>query len=126
MLSADKLPPALNLERGLASTGGDLALYIELLDMFCLTHGDDGNILRMHLAAGDLPALKKRAHSLKGSSGLLGADELHGGCTELEAAIRSGNDPATIAPLVQDLSARLDQLLTEWQSRRTGQERGAD
>ena len=122
MLSADKLPPTLNLERGLASTGGDMALYIELLDMFCLTHGDDGNILHRHLAEGELPALKKRAHSLKGSSGLLGADDLHASCNELEAAIRSGLDVGTIAPLVQDLSARLDQLLNEWQSRRTGRD----
>jgi PAS domain S-box-containing protein len=46
--------------------------------------------MRAAIAAGDAPRLASAAHTLKGSSASLGAEELAGDCRELEALGRTG------------------------------------
>jgi HPt (histidine-containing phosphotransfer) domain-containing protein len=65
--------------------------------------------LRAAVAKGDAAAVRDRAHYLKGSSMMLGAQEVSQGCAALEAMGRDSN--LTEAELVlQDLSTALKKV----------------
>lgn len=70
-----------------AMTGGDAALYVELLDTF-LTDADL-YLGELH-AAVDAPTLARAAHSLKSNAMTVGATELAAQCRALEADARAG------------------------------------
>ncbi|MBA3944005.1 MAG: amino acid permease [Herpetosiphonaceae bacterium] len=82
------LPPSLNVAvlnelRGLQEEGFP-DLLSEVIDLF--TTDAPGYIIaiREAIVAGDAPALRQAAHTLKGSSAALGATILAAGCLELE------------------------------------------
>ncbi|WP_462379117.1 Hpt domain-containing protein [Pseudomonas sp. Marseille-QA0892] len=74
--------------------------YPVLLETF-LTDSEER--IRMLLdAAGDLEALRRAAHSFKGSSSNMGAALLADLCRQLETASRQGDADAT-APLIEQI-----------------------
>lgn len=78
----------------LAMTGGDAALFVELLDTF-LTDADQYlGELGAAIAAGDHAALQRPAHSLKSNAMSIGATRLAGLSRELEADARAGSVPS--------------------------------
>jgi HPt (histidine-containing phosphotransfer) domain-containing protein len=70
------------------SDDGDPELVVDLITMFL----DDGpakvRAVTEGLAAGDLEKAERAAHSLKGSSGNLGAKLLQNACEEMQLATR--------------------------------------
>jgi HPt (histidine-containing phosphotransfer) domain-containing protein len=60
--------------------------------------------LRAATAAGDATAVQRVAHSLKGSSGNIGARALYDVCRQLDDSAKSG-DLARVGPLLDSLGA---------------------
>ena len=86
-----------------AMTGGDEALYVELLDTF-LTDAD--LYLGELRVATDAASLARAAHSLKSNAMTVGATELAAQCRALEAGARAG-DVADREPRVEAIGALL-------------------
>jgi HPt (histidine-containing phosphotransfer) domain-containing protein len=92
-------------ERLVASTGGPFVA--ELIETF----GEDARellaTLRLTLAATDLDAFRRAAHSLKSTAESLGATGLGALARELEAAARAGS--------LDGAGARLDRLTEHYE-----------
>jgi HPt (histidine-containing phosphotransfer) domain-containing protein len=76
----------------------------ELIDLFLQdTPPRIGKVLDA-FKAGDVPALERAAHSLKGSSSNLGANQLASACFEVMNVARSGKlpDAAAIARILSE------------------------
>jgi len=86
------------------------AVYQRLLRLFVDGHINDMTQLRNQLAAGNMAAAERLAHGLKGISGNLGATEVQRLCTELDALLRAGADPARIGMLVDAADTELRRL----------------
>ena len=101
--STSPFDEALALER----LGGDRALFLRLCEVY--RGALDGMLapLQEHAAAGDLEALARAAHKLKGSTANFAAGPAHADAAALEAAARGG-DAAKIPACLQaaDASAR--------------------
>jgi CheY-like chemotaxis protein len=85
-------------------TPGEPDPLAELIDLFLQdTPPRIGKILDA-FKAGDLPALERAAHSLKGSSSNLGANHLAGACFEVMNSARSGKLPeaSTVARILSE------------------------
>lgn len=83
--------------------------FVGLLDACCETHGDDPRALRQDCAAGDWRAVRERAHSLKGSTGAIGAQDLHRLAAEVDTGIRTAG--AVDPDLIERLAGALDAFL---------------
>jgi HPt (histidine-containing phosphotransfer) domain-containing protein len=99
----------LNTSDGLERLMGDASLYRKLLLRFRKDHEQTVAQLRQLLADGELAAAQRKAHSLKGAAGMVGAQELHhlAGVTEA-GLVASGAAPHAGLDLLQ---AALSSLL---------------
>ncbi|HUS25475.1 MAG TPA: Hpt domain-containing protein [Candidatus Binatia bacterium] len=71
--------------------------------------------LRTGFAQGDVAALERHAHTLKGACASLGADALAQLCAHLEVELRArGTD--TPGTLLLDIEQRLARALGEWRA----------
>ncbi|MCK9388880.1 MAG: response regulator [Sulfuritalea sp.] len=102
--------PGLDAKRGLKTLNGHLTSYLRLLRRYALDHADDITRLRQRVSAGDREETRRLAHTLKGSSGNLGATAVQGLAAELEAAIKEGRDAAIIEGLAGALESELQRL----------------
>lgn len=86
------------------SDDGDAELLLDLIQMFL----DDGptkvQSITEGLTAGDFEKMERAAHSLKGSSGNLGAKQLQDACEKMQLASR-GHQLDDARQLAQDISA---------------------
>ena len=89
---------------------GHLATYLRLLRRYAVDHADDMARLRERMSQGDRDEARRLAHTLKGSSGNLGATDVQRLAAELEAAIKDGRDAAAIERLAGALESELQQL----------------
>ena len=103
--------PGLDAARGLSVLNGNLSLYRHLLRQYAHDHVEDMTRLREYMAQSDRDAARRLAHTLKGSSGNLGATEVQHLAAELETAIKSGDDAAQVEPLVDALQSELLRLI---------------
>ncbi|HEX6709804.1 MAG TPA: response regulator [Rubrobacter sp.] len=69
---------------------GDPDLLKELTDLFLVDVPLQLAVLRKAVEAGDVPSVERIVHTLKGSSGNMGARRMGPLCTELEETVRSG------------------------------------
>jgi HPt (histidine-containing phosphotransfer) domain-containing protein len=99
----------LNTSDGLERLMGDASLYRKLLLRFRKDHEQTVAQLRQLLDGGELAAAQRKAHSLKGAAGMVGAQELHhlAGVTEA-GLVASGAAPHAGLDLLQ---AALSSLL---------------
>ncbi|MYN10972.1 Hpt domain-containing protein [Pseudoduganella aquatica] len=107
----------LNTSDGLERLMGDTSLYRKLLLRFRKDHEQAVAQLRQLLADGELAAAQRKAHSLKGAAGMVGAQELHhlAGVTEA-GLVASGAAPhagldvlqAALSSLLCAIAAYLD------------------
>lgn len=74
-------------------TGGEMEFVDELVDTFLEDGARQIDALQAAVAAGDVEALVRPAHSLKSGSLNVGAMHLGGLCRELEEAARSAAVP---------------------------------
>ncbi len=104
--------PGLETARGLKVLNGQEATYLRVLRLFAVDHGDDMARLRERLAQGDREGAKRLAHSLKGSSGMMGATVMQRLAAEVEGMIKEGGDLEAIARLATSVESELRQLTT--------------
>lgn len=102
--------PGLDAARGLKVLNGKVSVYRHLLRQYALDHADDMTRLRERMVQSDRDAVRRLAHTLKGSSGNLGATEVQRLAAELEAAIKAGDDAADIERLVDAVESELLRL----------------
>jgi len=105
--------PGLDPSQGLRTLNGQLAAYLRLLRRYAEEPPDEMARLREDIARGERDEARRLAHSLKGSSGSLGAIRMQRLAAELEAAIKAGGETTEIDRLAGVLEAELRQLKTE-------------
>ncbi len=103
--------PGLDLDRGLALVRGDRAKYAKFLVLFADSHAQDVAQLRAGLKSGDPAAVKKLAHTLKGSAGTIGATWVAEAAVLLNAAIVQGAGQDEIDERINALVAELTALI---------------
>jgi HPt (histidine-containing phosphotransfer) domain-containing protein len=90
---------------------GEPDVLKELLTLFLEDAPARIEKLRAGWQAGDAVAVQRAAHSMKGSSGNIGATQLYAVCSRLDAQGRSG-DLAPLAPMVETLDAEFAKVTT--------------
>ncbi|MDR2050611.1 MAG: response regulator [Deltaproteobacteria bacterium] len=96
--------PGLDVEAGIAGTGGSESGYINVLSLYCRDAAGRLKALRAMPAAGDQEALRlftTQVHALKSASASIGAKELAEMATRLEEAGNAGDTQAIRAHLVK-------------------------
>ncbi|HPS44192.1 MAG TPA: response regulator [Treponemataceae bacterium] len=86
--------PGLNLAVGLSHVSGNRALLDRVLSKFLASSGESGKRIRKALNANDLERARLLVHSMKGTSGTIGAESLLAETERLERAITE-NEPET-------------------------------
>jgi two-component system sensor histidine kinase/response regulator len=84
--------PGLNLALGLSHVSGNRALFDSVLSKFLSSSGESGKHIREALEGNDLDRARLLVHSMKGTSGTIGAEGLFAETERLERAIL-GNEP---------------------------------
>ncbi|MES2263205.1 MAG: response regulator [Pseudomonadota bacterium] len=97
--------------RGLRHVAGNAELYLQLLDRFRLSQRQAADDMRAELARGDAAQAGRRAHTLRGVAGNIGATGIEQAAHELEAALAEPAAPAGAA--LDALLAALDGALAE-------------
>ena len=85
------------------STMADDPEFRELLEMFAAEMVERRSDLTASFQAGDIEALRMKAHQLKGAGGGYGFDGLTTVAADLEQACKDGNLPRIAATLEQTL-----------------------
>ncbi len=80
--------PGLNVVRGLTALRGHAHKYLDLLSHFIQSHANDMTQVAASLASGDLASARRLVHTLKGTSGTLGAERLAELAWHLEVTLR--------------------------------------
>ncbi|OHC62868.1 MAG: histidine kinase [Rhodocyclales bacterium RIFCSPLOWO2_02_FULL_63_24] len=101
----------LDLERGLSIVRDNVEKYLHLLALFVESHEAAAERLRQMVDAGDLPAIARLAHTLKGSAGNLGAMSVHEAAGALLAATHEAGAAAAIGPHAARLAEELSTLI---------------
>ncbi len=101
----------LDVAAGLNRLMGDGAYYVRLLAQFAENHGRDAALLAEQLAAGDLEAVRRTAHALKGVAGLLSAVAVEQAARELENGARRAEADGILRGCLDALTTRLDDFL---------------
>jgi two-component system sensor histidine kinase/response regulator len=81
---------------------GDNEFIVSVIDAFLPQLQKIPGELHQALVAGDSDTLKKVAHSLKGSAGNVGAEDVSQLCRQIEEAGQDGN-PEAATPFVYEL-----------------------
>jgi len=108
-------PEVFDREQAMAATGGDQELLVEIVGLFLEDCPQMVAEIGRALAAADLDAARRAAHTLKGSVAVLGAQALAAAAREVEDLVRGGDlDGARSAQArVEQEAKRLLPLLEE-------------
>lgn len=100
-----------DVKTSLIRLGGNQNLYRKLLMKFYKNHKNEILEIRQALEDDDVPAAERRAHTIKGAAGNLGAQEVSMAASALEIEFRVNNlDNAE--PLIARLEQALEQAFT--------------
>lgn len=99
--------PGVNTDYGLAQLRGNRKTYLSMLGRLINEHGNDANQIREQLACGNQIAACRLAHSLKGSSAMLGAEALSLAARQMEQAIIQGDSPEKIETSLDNLHCKI-------------------
>jgi len=107
----------LDARRCLAVLSGDIEKYRQLLVMFADSHREDMSRALLYLQQGDIAAVHRLAHGLKGVAATLGAGNVAELAAQLDAATRGNASSAECArlceqalqPLIQAIDALPEQ-----------------
>ncbi|MDZ7684329.1 MAG: response regulator [Gammaproteobacteria bacterium] len=108
---SDREKRVLDRERGLASVGGNQALYEKLLGEFLTDHENDARIIAAAIADTDSDRARLTAHTLKGLTNTLGADACHEAARKVDQCL--ANEAVPDNELMDELERRLARLCDE-------------
>lgn len=98
----------------LATVGGNQDIFLGLARTFLDTAPPIFQSIGTAVVSGDLPALRRESHSLKGMASLIGAQALSDVLRQIEIGARDGTTPS------QESCARLAVLFAEVYAEMTG------
>ncbi|MEI6335005.1 MAG: PAS domain S-box protein, partial [Methylococcaceae bacterium] len=102
--------PGLNVAMGLAALRGNVDKYLNLLSLFVEVHGNDMTLLTESLDNDDYTKALRLAHTIKGSAGMLGIENLSVLAGDLEIKLQESKD----SPLgSNDLRPEIDAISHE-------------
>jgi HPt (histidine-containing phosphotransfer) domain-containing protein len=106
----EQLPelPGINVAECVRRIGGNVSLYLSLLDKFRDNQRDFASNFREALAAGDRATAERLVHTLKGIAGTLGAETLQDSADILEKCVKnneSGEIDTRLASVDTELAA---------------------
>jgi CheY-like chemotaxis protein/HPt (histidine-containing phosphotransfer) domain-containing protein/anti-sigma regulatory factor (Ser/Thr protein kinase) len=102
-----------NVAASVKRLGGNVALYRMLLDQFRNKERDAAERVRQALAGGNYATAERVVHTLRGSSGSLGAVALQAAAESLELAIKRGEEgglESLLAQFEQELASFIGKL----------------
>ncbi|MGB4064530.1 MAG: PAS domain-containing protein [Azonexus sp.] len=102
--------PGLNLAQGLSIVRGNVVKFLELMQKFVATHGDDMAQLTELLTNGERAAANRLIHTLKGVAATLGAEQISGMARDLEIGLRQSQDDGNID---QEIRMMIDAISVE-------------
>ena len=100
--------PGFDLDGALARMGGSVHAYTKILGKVLETEANAVERIQQSLDDGDAEGAVRGAHTLKGVAGNIGATVLQSVATDLEAALREGDD-ARFAPLLTQTAQTLNE-----------------
>jgi CheY-like chemotaxis protein/HPt (histidine-containing phosphotransfer) domain-containing protein len=103
--------PGVDGSAGLASVGGDAALYRKLLCMFRERESDFRARFDAARASGDVVTATRMVHDLKSVTAMLGARDVWQAAVALEQACAQGQGNAAIDALLGQVVQRLDPVI---------------
>jgi two-component system sensor histidine kinase/response regulator len=108
-----ELPPMDGLDSadGLRRVGGNTRLYVKLLRQFAGQQADAIGEIRGALASNDVESATRRAHTLKGVAGNLGARDVQDAAAAVETLLRNGSGADATNAAMTQLAAILNPLL---------------
>lgn len=78
----------INIKEGLERAADDIEIYRQILEMFYNCEFDRQNQLKTHLANADTEQALQVLHSIKGSAGNIGANDLSNAAQKLEQGLK--------------------------------------
>ncbi|MCK5543861.1 MAG: response regulator [Desulfobulbaceae bacterium] len=96
----------IDIKIGLRRTGGNRALYSNLLKDFVKDHGNDHQAIVDALVQNDIKVANRTAHTLKGVAGGIGAMALYESAQKVETALKDGQ-ARVFKPLIEKLARDL-------------------
>jgi CheY-like chemotaxis protein len=118
-VKTDILPPKLpgiNIQNALNALKIDSDVFKRILMRFLQNNKDAISNIRGALVTRDWESLAHMSHSLKGSAGNIGAEELHEAALNLETASRKGEKYPPNSELIDKIESALNQVLQSLQS----------
>lgn len=103
--------PGLDIESGLARVRGNEAKYAQILTLFVRGHELDVEKSAAALAAGEMLVFEQLIHSLKGTAGLIGANDVSAAAAVLLGRLHEGATRQNIASDYARLADGLGQLI---------------
>lgn len=117
LVSNTPIRQRLDVEEGLDRLMGERALYLQILRRFLQDHRGSCQRIEALLAQRLEGQAQLATHSLKGSAGLIGAQQVHDQAVLVENAIAAGASAAALLPpldaLLRDTCDSIDKLLLE-------------
>jgi signal transduction histidine kinase/DNA-binding response OmpR family regulator len=107
----------LDTQDGLSRVAGNRKLYLNLLRQFAEQQGPAVGQITSALAQSDFTLAERLAHTLKGVAGNIGATSIHSAAGALEKLIRNRVASAELETGKQSVSAALDPLIAQIESR---------
>jgi two-component system, sensor histidine kinase and response regulator len=110
----DELPSIAGLDTtdGLSRLGGNRRLYLKLLRQFIEQQGPVPTLIAEALERDDTALAERLAHTLKGLTGSVGARDLQQLAARLEKAIVNRMAAAEVMPVLRELSAAMEDLIS--------------
>ncbi|QTA80623.1 Two component system response regulator/histidine kinase, PAS domain-containing [Desulfonema limicola] len=102
--------PGIDKKSGLKRVAGNWKLYKKMLKEFYADYSDTGRSIEKWVKNGDFEKIARLAHTIKGLSGNMGADNLYKAADELELAIRNKEFDEYIE-YIDKFEKSLDQVL---------------
>ena len=103
--------PGINIEDALKSLNIDSNVFKGVLIKFLRNNKDTISKIRSAFESKDWESLMQMSHSLKGSAGNIGADELHKAAMKLEMASREASTKPPTLSLIEGVDTSLDKVL---------------
>ena len=104
----------LNMEQGLENTGGDLTFYKGLLQDFFHSYSNHPDKIIHFVSEGDYQSAELEAHSLKGTSRMLGFEMVYDIAFQMERSLKE-KDKAKFDCLIQPLKKELKTLFHDYE-----------
>jgi CheY-like chemotaxis protein len=99
----------LDIDEGLRNTGGNLSIYVDILEEFCRNADEKKEKLRNALAKEDMELYATLAHALRGGASAIGAKPFAAFAARMEEA-GSHKDRQAVAKRTKDFLRYLDLL----------------